>query len=88
VNKKKYLNMPAIESQYPGQQQLGAGFSFPEGKKFYIINQSGNVKEIRSVFNLGSGLKYLIERNKGDFSYVSPNVFYFVPEGCVMKKID
>ncbi len=66
--------------------QLEAGYSIPEGKKFYLI-ENGKVKQIRSVLNFGNGNKYLIEVYKGSKFYVSPEEFYFVPNGYEMKNI-
>lgn len=71
-----------------GIYQLGAGYSIPEGKKFYLVSLNGNVKQIRSVFNLGSGDKYLIEVFKGGNFYVTPEEFYFVPANHQLKKVD
>lgn len=72
-----------------GNYEQSAGYAIPEGKDFYFkkIGES-KVLEIRKVLNFGSGTKYLIDRSKNNFGYVSMHEFYYVPHGYEMYRID
>jgi hypothetical protein len=49
--------------------------------KFYILNSQGQVLEIRTKMKINGQVKFLIEKNKGNFKYVSESEFNYVPAG-------